>query len=342
MPKPRVAVIGYGFAGRCFHSYLVGLVPGLELRGIASRSAETREKIKAERRCLAYESFEHVLGDDQVDLVVLATPNSTHCEMACAALEAGKHVVTDKVICLNTAEADRMLDTAARTGRMLSVFQNRRWDGDYLTVRTLIDEGKIGRVRRIEMAWASLGMWGGWRGQRAMGGGKLYDLGAHLLDQLCQLMPQQVTSVYAKLQYDSDTSDTESDAVVTIGFEDGATAIIETSSICAIPKPRFYITGSGGTFIKHGLDPQERAMIDGNIDAARERDDTFGQYSDGKTRTAVPTLPGRWRSYYEDIAAALVEGRPPAVTAQSVRRSIALFDAIWRSAAEDGAVKIAV
>ena len=130
MPKTRVAVIGYGFAGRCFHSYLIGLAPGLELRGIASRSAETRDKIRAERACHAYESFEQVLADGEVDLVVLATPNSTHCEMACAALEAGKHVVTDKVMCLNTAEADRMIDTASRTGRMLSVFQNRRWDGD--------------------------------------------------------------------------------------------------------------------------------------------------------------------------------------------------------------------
>jgi scyllo-inositol 2-dehydrogenase (NADP+) len=336
----RTAVIGYGYAGRAFHSYLVGLTPGLVLRGIASRNPETRAQIVAERRCRAYESFEQVLGDPDVDLVVLATPNSEHAAQAVRALEAGKHVVTDKVMALTAADCDRMIAAAQRADRVLSVFQNRRWDGDYLTVRRLAAEGAFGRIRRIEMAWSGFGMWGGWRGQRASGGGKLYDLGAHLADQLCQLMPQRITSVCARLQHDDPRYDIESDALVMVGFEDGATAILDTSSLCALPKPRFYVTGPGGTFVKFGLDPQEGAMNRGEIDAAQEDPANQGRFHDGKQERGVPTERGRWRSYYENVAAALTGRAELAVKPESVRRSVALLEAAFRSAASGAVEKV--
>lgn len=330
-PLPRAVVIGYGFAGRSFHSYLIGLDSGVVLHGIASRSAETRQRAAAERGCKTYPSFEAVLEDPAVDLVTLATPNNTHCELAVRALDAGKHVVSDKVMALDLTECDRMIAAARYNRRLLSVFQNRRWDGDFLTLQRLLAEGRLGNVRRIEMSWTGFGMWGGWRGTRVAGGGKLYDLGAHLADQLCQLLPQRITSVYARLQYDAPSSDVESDAVVTVGFEDGATAVLETSSICSIAKPRFYVAGSAGTFVKYGLDPQEAAMKRGEIDTAREEPATYGSLHDGKNETVIPTDAGRWRSYYENIAAALAGATPLAVTPESVRRSIALLAAAFES-----------
>lgn len=332
MAPIRTVVIGYGFAGRCFHSYLVGLTPGLVLHGVASRHPATREKIVAERRCRAYDSFEAVLADPDVDLVVLATPNSTHCDLAVEALRAGKHVVTDKVMCLTLRECDRMLAAARRSGRLLSVFQNRRWDGDYLTLRQLMADGRLGDVRWLEMAWQGFGAWGGWRGQAAMGGGKLYDLGAHLIDQILLLFPEAVTSVHCRLHHDLPTTDTESQALVTIGFESGRTALCDTSSLAAIPKPRFYACGTGGTFCKHGVDPQEKAMIAGDIDAAREDEALYGRLHDGKQETRIPTLPGRWRCYYENIAAVLAGQAEPAVKLAEVRRAIAVLDAAFRSA----------
>ena len=147
MAEPRVAVIGYGFAGRSFHSYLVSITPGLKLHGVASRSPETRKRIESERGCKAYTTFEEVLADPEVDLVVLATPNATHCNLAVKASEAGKHVVTDKVAALNLAEFDSMAAAAQKSGKLLSVFQNRRWDGDFLTLKQLIAEGKLGDLR---------------------------------------------------------------------------------------------------------------------------------------------------------------------------------------------------
>lgn len=330
MSEIGTAVIGYGYAGRAFHSYLVGLTDGLALKGIASRSAETREKIKAERGCRAYAGLEEALADDDVELVVIASPSHVHAEQAIAALNAGKHVVTDKPMAMTLNEAEMMIAQAERQGRMLSVFHNRRWDGDYLTVKQLVDRGEL-EVRRIETAWSRFGMPRGWRGERDKAGGRLYDLGSHMIDQIQLLCPRPITSVYARLQYDSDERDVESDAIVVIGFEDGATAIVEASSISAIEKPRWYVTGSKGTFLKHGLDPQEAAMKAGDIDAAVEPAETYGRLHDGERERVVPTVPGRWRSFYENIAAHLRDGAPLAVTPQSVRRTMAAIDAAFES-----------
>ena len=153
MTKPRVAVVGYGFAGRCFHTYLVDLAEGLELYALASRFG-----IKT------VETFEEILADEAVDLVVLATPNDLHAPQAIRAMEAGKHVVTDKPMCLSLREADAMIAASRENDRLLSVFQNRRWDGDFLTVKQVLDEGLLGAPFLIEMFWGQYGVPRGWRG----------------------------------------------------------------------------------------------------------------------------------------------------------------------------------
>jgi scyllo-inositol 2-dehydrogenase (NADP+) len=340
MDKPQTAVIGYGFAGKSFHSYLIGLADGLHLRGVCSRSAETRDRIVAERGCQAYETFESVLEDPAVDLVVLATPNSTHCDMAIAAMDAGKNVVTDKVACLNLDECDRMMAAAARNDVMLSVFQNRRWDGDFLTLRQAIADGTLGSVRWAEMAWQGFGAWGGWRGQAAAGGGKLYDLGAHIIDQLCLLFPQPIDSVYAKLHHDWPQTDTESQALVVINFADGCTGICDTSSMAAISKPRMHVFGDGGTFVKFGVDPQEQAMIKGDIDSAVEAPANYPRVHDGKGETVLTPIPGRWRNYYENIADVLTGKAEPAIRMSEVHRAISVIEAAFKSAETGTAIKV--
>jgi scyllo-inositol 2-dehydrogenase (NADP+) len=328
----NTVVVGYGFAGRDFHCYLVKLAPGLALHGVVSGSYEKRERISREQGCRAYSSLDEALSDRTVELVVLATPNSTHADLAVRCLDAGKHVVTDKVMCLSLADCDRMLEAARRNGRLLTVFQNRRFDGDYLTVRRLMDEGRIGDVRWIEMAWQGARAMGGWRGQAAMGGGRLYDLGAHLVDQLCQFFPQEIESVYCRLRRDDPATDAESEALVVVGFGGGRTGVCDFSSMASIDKPRFYVRGTCGTFCKWGLDPQELAMRAGDIDAAHEDPALYGTLSDGRVRTTVETLPGRWRSYYENIAAALRGESEPVVKPADMRRTMRVIDAAFRSA----------
>ena len=184
------------------------------------------------------------------------------------------------------------------------------------------------------------GFRGGWRGQAAMGGGKLYDLGAHLIDQLVLLFPQPIARVYCRLHHDLAVTDAESQAMVVIEFAGGATAVCDTSSLAAIQKPRIHAFGTGGTFIKYGVDPQEAAMIAGRIDEAAEDPARYGRYSDGKTETAVPTLPGRWRTYYENIRDVLTGAAQPLVTLAEVRRAIAVLDAAFQSARAGRVVEV--
>jgi scyllo-inositol 2-dehydrogenase (NADP+) len=339
MSEPRAVVIGYGYAGRSFHAYLIDITPGLTLHGVSSRNLATREQIERELRCRAYDGLEAVLADPDVDLVVLATPNDLHAEYAIRALRAGKHVVTDKPMCLMLAECDRMIAVAEETGKLLSVFQNRRWDGDFLTVQQLMAEQRLGDVRWIEMAWQHWGAPVRWRGEAAKGGGRFYDLGAHLLDQLLLLVPHPVEAVYCRLHHDFPNRDVESHALITVHFANGATGVCDLSSMAAIPKPRFHLFGDQATFIKYGVDPQEEAMKAGHIDAAREDPAMCGRLNDGTGDRTVPTIPGRWRSYYENIRDVLTNDAELAVKPGEVRRVMALFDAALRSARTSSVVQ---
>lgn len=325
------AVIGYGFAGRAFHAYLVGLAPQLELRGIAARRPETQEKILARGDCKLYRSFEDAISDPEIELVVVATPNTSHAPLAIQALEAGKNVVVDKPMALNGADCDAMIAAAQKNRQMLSVFQNRRFDGDYLTIRKLMDEGKLGEVKWMEMAWQNFGPSGGWRGQSGEGG-RFFDLGAHLLDQLLLFFPGEISGVFCRLQHDFPGREVESEALVIVTFADGATGICDMSSLAGIVKPRFLVHGSRATFQKFGVDPQEEAMKAGDIDAARENPDNFGVLSDRKEKTVIETRPGRWRNFYENIGDALQGRAELAVKPESVRRVLAVFDAAQQSA----------
>ena len=335
----RTVVVGYGRAGRSFHCYLVGLTPGLDLYGVVSGSPEKRTRVVQDHECRAFSNLGEACADPDVDLVVLATPNSSHCDLAVQAMDAGKHVVTDKVMCLTLTECDRMVAASARNGVMLSVFQNRRFDGDFRTVRKLVCDGELGSVKWVEMAWQGFGAWGGWRAKAAMGGGKLYDLGAHLVDQLCLLFPDPVDHVYCRMHHDYDHSEVESEALVVVTFAGGQTGVCDFSSMAAISKPRFYVRGTKGTFSKYGLDPQEAAMSNGDIDGAVESPDTYGVFSDGKSERTIPTLPGRWRDYYENVADVLLKGGETAVKLPELRRQIAVLDAARRSAGSGEVVR---
>ena len=324
---PRVVVVGYGRWGRQCHTYLISRTPGLVLHGVVSASAEKRSQAEQDRHCRTYAAFEEALADPQVDVMVLATPNATHAGLAVAALQAGKHVVTDKVMCLDLAECDAMIAAGRASRRLLTVFQNRRLDGDFLTVRNLLSTGRLGDLRWAEMSWQGFGPWGGWRGQSEQGGGKLYDLGAHLIDQALLLFPAPVAEVYCRRHYDWPETDTESEALVVIAFQDGRTAVLDMSSLAMIPKPRFYLRGTAGTFIKHGLDPQEKAQADGDIDAAREDPDNFGILKTAAGEERISTTPGHWQGYYENLRDALLGQAPPMVTLDQARRVMEVIDA---------------
>ena len=344
MDKPNVAVVGYGFAGRCFHAYLVGLADGLNLYGIVTSRAEARAQIERDLKIKTFAHFEEALNDPQVDLVVLATPNDLHASQAIAAMEAGKHVVTDKPLCLNLQEADAMLEASRRCDRLFSVFQNRRWDGGYLTLRRVLEEGLLGEPFLFEMAWGQYGLPRGWRSEHQHGGGKFFDLGAHLIDQALQLVPAPVERVYARFFSGGWQTDVEDHAHCIITFANGVDAHINTSSLMRPSKPCWYVLGTKGSFVKEGLDPQEAAMIAGDIDAARQdpaqRARLHTQEAGQNAETVLETVPGRWRSFYENIAEALQDRQKLAVRPESVRAVMAVLEAGQRSAAQGVAIPL--
>jgi scyllo-inositol 2-dehydrogenase (NADP+) len=337
---PRLVVVGYGRWGRECHSYLISTTPGLELYGVLSRDPEKRARAEADRHCRTFASFDEVLEDPAVDAVVLATPNHSHAKLAIEALRAGKHVVSDKVMCLSLKDCDAMIRASQESKRLLTVFQNRRLDGDFLTLQQLLAEGRLGELRWLELAWQGFGIWGGWRGKREKGGGKIFDLGPHLLDQALLLFPEPVHSVYCRLHHDLPEVDVESEALIVLSFVGGRTAVLDMSSLAAIHKPRFYARGTLGSFQKFGLDPQEKAQAAGDIDAAVECASNYGVLKTRTTEEVVPTLPGRWRGYYENLRDCLRGQAEPMVTLPEQRRLMQVMDAIWESGTSGQVVQL--
>jgi scyllo-inositol 2-dehydrogenase (NADP+) len=357
-PDPlNAVVVGYGYAGRCFHAYLIGITPGLRLHGIVSGREDVRAQITADLQIRTYAELKEALTDPDVDLIVLATPNDLHMSQAVAALDAGKHVVTDKPMCLSIGEAERMITTADKAGRLLSVFQNRRWDGDFLTVQDLLGQGAVGTPYYIEMAWEKFSPPRTWRGSRSSGGGVFVDLCSHMIDQALLLAaPATLRTVYARFFNKGWNTDVEDFAQCLLSFSSGLEVQMTASARSRAIKPRWYALGTEGGLLKHGLDPQEKAMVAGDIDAAREEDDTNhlrvwrvqtkatgAEAPDSRPQAAVserviPPQAGRWRCYYENIAAAINAEAELIVRPQQIRQVVRVMEAAFESARTDAAV----
>ena len=340
--KTNIAIIGYGRWGRFCHAALIGLTPDLNLIGIASSDAAKRAQIERELGVRAYADLDEVTADNAVNAVVLATPNDTHFPYAMRALQSGKHVVTDKPMCLSLRQCDAMIAAADANGKLLTTFQNRRRDGDFLTLQKLVNDGELGELRWLEMAWQGFGAWGGWRGTRAHGGGKLLDLGAHLIDQTLLLIPYPVTGVYLRVHYDAPDSEVETEAFLVLEFANGATAVCDCSSLAALSKPRFYARGTRGTFRKFGLDPQEDALMKGDITTSTEDAASYGILKGPDGERIIPTLPGRWRDFYENFALAVSGAAPLLAPPAQTRRVMAIFEAAWQSARDGQVVKVEI
>jgi scyllo-inositol 2-dehydrogenase (NADP+) len=342
----NVAVVGYGYSGRAFHSYLTGLAEGLRLYAISTRDPERQEMASTHHpEARIYADFDQVLADDQVRLVVLATPHNTHRDLAIRAMDAGKHVVTDKVMCMNAREAEEMIAASRRNKVMLSVFHNRRWDWDYLTVRKVIKDGLLGQPYLFEAGILHYGRPRGWRAVKAQSGGILYDWPAHFVDQALQLVPAEAASVFCEVKYrDTWPIDIGNYAKLLIRFANDVLYQIEISNLATIDKPRWYVLGDQGALIKYGLDPQEGPMNARDIDAAEE-----DPANRARVRTmahghmeelTIESVKGTWKSYYQNISDVLNRGAELVVKPEQVYKAMCVFDAAMRSAETGQVVKL--
>lgn len=333
----NAAVVGYGYSGRSFQSYLIGLEPGIELYAISTRDAERQAQATAEHPgAKVYGDFDAMLADEAVDLVVIATPHDSHCDLAVRAMDAGKHVVTDKIMCMNAREARTMIAARDRNDVMLSVFHNRRWDWDYLTVRKAIDDGLLGTPYLFQAAIMRYGRPGRWRGDRAASGGILFDWPAHLVDQALLLGGARPDRVSCELIY-RDTWDTDigNYGHVTIHFENDVIYEVEIGNLAAAEKPRWYVCGDQGALVKHGLDPQEGFMREGRIEETEEQTDVRARvttYVSGEREERVlESVRGSWTSFYRNIAEVLADGADLAVTPEQMLTLMKVYDAAVES-----------
>jgi scyllo-inositol 2-dehydrogenase (NADP+) len=332
----ETVVVGHGLAGRAFHCPLIRRQKELQLYGVVARDPAVRAEAEALWGARGFAGLDEALADPRVRLVVIATPHDTHVELVVKTLEAGKDCVVDKVMALSTAEADRMIAARDASGRMLSVFHNRRWDWDFLTLKHVLAAGLIGRPLLIESSVCRDAPPRSWRGQASAAGTILHDWGAHLVDQVLQLGlgPCRRLSGWI-IPAPWPGVDSGGHGRILLEFDD-VLVQVENSRVCHLDRPRFWVEGTEGGFIKHGIDPQEDALRAGDIDAATEPPAQIVR--DGQARE-VETVRGHWDGYYANIADHLLGRGPLAVTAEQAREVVRVLDATLQAAKTRSVIK---
>lgn len=339
----RVALVGFGLGGACFHAPLIAATAGMKLvtvvtsneaRGSQARRGYPGVQVAATADWLWDHAADH-------DLAVITTPNRLHATLAMAALSAGLPVVIDKPFARTPAEARRVIQLAREHGLPVIPYHNRRWDSEHLTLRRLIDEGVLGRVLRFE---ARLERWrpelkGGWRERGAVeeAGGLLYDLGSHLIDQALTLFGQ-VRQVYAELDRRRAGAETDDDVFLALTHVNGVRSHLWTSAVAAHRGPRLRVLGEHAAFVKQHADRQEAALRTGSPSIGRgwgeEPPEYWGVLTDGHREESVRSEPGAYQHFYGDLAAMLRGEAPPPVAAEDALAGLEIIEAARRSVAE--------
>ncbi len=334
----KTGVVGYGIAAQVMHLPFITTNPQYQLLSILQRHADTaKEKYP---KIHLVRSMDEMLADPSLELVVITTPNDTHFEYTSKALRAGKHVVLEKPFTITSEEGKRLLAIAKDSGKVLSVYQNRRYVGDFLTIRQLLKEKKLGEIAEFEAHYDRYRPElrpGAWREEAAPGTGILYDLGAHLIDQAFCLfgLPKSVTADLRMQRPQAKTTD-----YFELWLDYGFTKVIlKSGMLVREPGPRYMINGTKGTFLKYGEDPQEALLRQGVLpvseDWGREPEENYGllhtEINGRVVREKYPTLPGNFGWYYTDLYETLVNGKPLWVKPEHGYNTIRLIELAMES-----------
>jgi scyllo-inositol 2-dehydrogenase (NADP+) len=334
----RVGVVGFGLAGRIFHSAVIAETPGLELACIVQRRGE--EAAKAHAGVQIARSIKEMLHDNSIQLVVVATPSYSHYENALQCLRAGRNVLVDKPFTLTSEEAEKLAEEARKRGVFVTVYQNRRWDGDFVTLKQVLASGVLGRVVSYEShfdRFREAPRLDEWRESGGPGGGTLFDLGPHLIDQATTLFGNP-ESVWADIRIDRDCGAVDDAFDVLLKF-DGVTALLRSTLTAATQGPRFVVHGTKGSFVKWGLDPQEDALKAG----AKFSDPGFGEEPEsqwgelhvaGRPARKIKTAAGDYRGIYANVRDAVLGKATLEVTPEQAWRTTRLIELARLSSGE--------
>ena len=327
----RLGIVGYGSGGRIFHAPLVASAAGVEFVGVVTRSAERRAALaKDHPGVVAFDSLAEMAAAG-VQGVTVTTPAATHVDLAREAIGLGLAVVVDKPFALDAEAAREVASLAGEAGVLLTVYQNRRWDSDLLTVRRLIGEGTLGEVRRFESRFER---WAPTREMPGSGGGTLLDFGSHLVDQALLLFGPAVR-IYAELHGPSELED---EFFIALHHENGVESHLGGSWRQGAPGPRLRVTGTTGSYIVDQMDGQEDALKAGKSPRdlgdrwGAEPEHRWGRLYRGATGAPVRSERGRWDTFYPAFAAAIRGEAPVPVDPWDAVRTMDALDAARVSA----------
>ncbi len=336
----NLVIVGFGGMGS-YHVQLIEQAEGIAVRG-AYDPIPYRTELASSRGIRAYESFEAVLEDGEVDVVLIATPNDVHKELSIAALRAGKHVICEKPVTVNGADLLEIVQAAEEADRVFTVHQNRRWDEDFLMIKDLMAQKKIGEVFHLESrVQGANGIPGDWRQLQAYGGGMLLDWGVHLLDQLLLLTDSKIESVYADLSYILGT-EVDDGFTSIIKFKDGLTAVIEVGTTNYVKLPRWYVKGTEGTAVIRDWDLSGE-IVTRNLEVEHVEPKPI-QAGKGLTKTMAPpseesTIRRPFEKFedlsdgfYTNFVATLNGASKQAVPNDQVHRVLTLIETIFEAA----------
>ncbi len=323
----QVGLIGFGLGGRVFHAPIIRAVPGLQLAAIVERTGDRARAAYPDVRVVR--SVSELLSIDSIELVVVTTPNPTHLDLARQCLQAGRHVVVDKPFTTTSAEAAELVRLAQERKRLITVYHNRRWDGDFLTVRRIVQEGSLGRLVLFEShmeRYRPMPKTEAWRELPKLGSGLWFDLGPHVLDQAFALFGQP-EAMTAELRAERDGAVVD-DAFDVVLHYPRLRVLLRSNLLTCVPGPRFRLNGTRGSFVKYGSDPQEEDLKRGETpeqpDWGADCGENWGTLSiaegDKVSTTRIPTEIGDYRRYYENVRDAMVSGAPLDVSPQHALR----------------------
>lgn len=337
--KVRVGLIGYGMAGSVFHAPLVSAVAGLELAKVVSSDAA---KVHRDYPAVAVtDSVESLLADSAIDVVVVASPNPTHYDYAKLALTAGKHVVVDKPFAIRVSEADALIALARQQQRLLTVFQNRRYDNDFLTVQKIVEEGLLGDILSFEARYDMFRPrpTAKWKEHAGEGSGALYDLGPHLIDQVLQLFGMP-TSLFADLAWQRETAEVDDYFHLVLGYG-RLRVVLQSCFVVKQPGPHFQVHGTKGSLIKYGMDSQQadlqQRLKPGHPAWGLDSEENYAELTVGTAVTAsarIETIRGSYETFYQQLHAAVTKGAPLPVKAEEARQVLRVIELALQSANE--------
>ena len=338
----KTALVGYGFSAKTFHIPFITTSDDFHFECISSSQ---KDVVLADWPDVDhYQTTDEMIEQSDADLVIITAPNHVHYALAKLALEHNKHVLIEKPFVTRSQEGQALIDLANEKGLLLSVYQNRRYDGDFLTVKRLIEEGKLGQIRVYESHFDRFrpNVQQRWREVASDGGGILYDLGPHLLDQALTLfgLPQTISARCKAMRVGAKTTDY---AHLTLGYE-GLEVILNASLFCAGPNLRFQVQGDKGSYVKYGLDPQEDCLRAGEQPLGEhwgeERMTEFGQFYDAENVEIIPTEKGCYQDFFKDLAKAIQTGEYEFMDAKQSLNTIKLIELALESEAKGMRLKV--